>query len=80
MARAAGRLIVTTSTRATPAQVARAMLVADRCGTVAVARRGPLEALLTSANASVAYVVARDRETLFGGCSTPTGRWAGPTR
>jgi hypothetical protein len=60
-------MIVTTRERPSPEERSRALDVAARCGARFVARRGALGKLLADADASLAYVIARDRERLDDG-------------
>jgi hypothetical protein len=60
----AGRIVVTTGARGTSAERARADEVAARTGGRRVERRGSLDRVLRDHDADLAYVVARNGETL----------------
>ncbi|MEN0063704.1 MAG: class I SAM-dependent methyltransferase [Myxococcota bacterium] len=57
-------MVVTTTTKPTPAQRDRADRVGRRTGWPVVARRRGLDAIFAQTGASMAYVVGRDREEL----------------
>ncbi len=65
-------MIVTTTTRPTSKQRARAHVVGQRCAAPVVPRRGALAAVLDAHGASLAYVVGRDLEWI----ASPSARLA----